>query len=242
MHNKAAIGLFILGILLGGSGGWLIARPATSSPGVLPSPKSSVPVGWQETNVVFDDHYAILLNIRQTDRVARLKDADTIIGFKVFDQYVPQGGAAVDIVTKRVEEYFDLPSATSFDEYKQNRDGLTIQENREVTIHGQRAVKQLYTASIGQKRSDGAIFKRPQANLLRYVIEGPDHQYLILKASGAAQTYLDAIALSIQIVPRSQVNKSTDVQLHVDANEPTDIQPTNGAEIDLFGDTTGIGL
>ncbi|MBI4175416.1 hypothetical protein HY523_02235 [Candidatus Berkelbacteria bacterium] len=238
MQPKIAIGLVILGILLGGGGGWLIKPQPVASP--TRTPVSSIPEGWQEVSLPFDDAYVLTLQIRITDKIARLKEGDQMIGFKVFDQYAPT--TAVDIVTKRLEQYYDLPAATSLGEYKENRDGFSVQQTREATIHGQAALKQLYTATIGQKRADGAILKRPQSNLMRYVIEGPEDRFVIMKASAAHQTYLDTIALSLRVVPASQATETDRVELDIQEDEPTDLQPTNGDGVDLFQGSSGINL
>lgn len=234
--------LLLIGIGLGGVGGWIIGQPTKpDSSAETPKVESTVPTGWRSMQLpIAGTSETLSLTIRETDQVARLVDGETEIGYKVVDSFAPKTGAAIDVILKRRVEYYELPDATSLDAYKEPQDGLTVQDSREVTIRGHRLLKQLYTAKIGQKQANGSIITKPIGNLMRYIIEGADGQIVILATSATFQTYLDKVAQSIDFgATGSNQSNENIIDLGGDASD-ADLTPTN--ENVLFQSTGGTEL
>lgn len=229
MWRGAIIFLFI-GLALGGVGGWfgpgLLAKPE-------PKPTTTVPAGFKTVTVPIPSG-GLELTIRETDTVARLKNDDKIIGYKVVDSFAKNSGASLDIVTERLADFYDRPEATDLAAYKEPISGLTIHQTKETSIDGHPAFKQLYDATLGQKRSDGAVIKKPVTNLLRYVIDGPGHHFLFLKTAAPFQTYLDTVAISLRFVaaPASGDPNAIDLGPNSSINDilPSENPQVNGGE------------
>jgi hypothetical protein len=233
---QRAVLFLVLGLVFGGLAGWFGPQFFIKE---TPTPKatSSVPAGFKKVTLSIPGG-GLEIYIRETDKVAKLKNEEQIIGYKVFDGFAQQTGAAVDIVTERLTEFYDRPEATDLATYKEAVSGLTLRETREATINGHAALKQLYDATLGQKRSDGAVIKKPVTNLLRYVIDGGNGRFILLKAPAGFQTYLDTVAVSVKFVAAPKTGDENAINLGTDASIdevlPTENPlPAGGEGIDL---------
>ncbi len=228
--------LFGVGVLLGAGAGWLIWY-APPEPTVTTSPLAKDD-GFQAVRLPKTN---LKLSIRMTDKVSRLEDEGQEIGYKIFDQFAPRSGANIDVILERRESFYERPTATTIEAYKEAQEGLTIQDSREITLKGHRLLKQLYTAKIGQKRTDGAILTKPVTNLMRYIIEGVDGQIVILEASATFQNYLDTIAQSIEFTTTTpEAGEKNTINLEADPSD-ANLTPTDSDGV-LFQSETGTGL
>lgn len=138
--------------------------------------------------------------IRPTDTVGRLTDeASTVIGVRIFDPLNGEIADAphVDVVWQRQTAFQDLPQATSFDDYKnQKSDDFTVDQAKELIIDGHPAIKQSYVAQVEVPGPFGTKQRRPVPGL-RWVIDRGEGEFLILRSSIGAQKYLDLVALSL---------------------------------------------
>lgn len=230
--DKLAIFTLILGLVLGGGAVWLLVdTPAT--PAATPTETSDVPTGFRLVSLGTSGMEFV---VRETDQVAKLDHNDQTIGYKVVDSFAQSTGAYVDIVTERVEEFYDLPAATDLAAYRENVAGLSIQKTIDVSMNGFTGVKQLYSASIGQKRGDGAIIKQPVNNLMRYVLLASDGRIVIIKSVATFQTYLDAFVKNFHFTAIGST-ATTDDAINLDS--PDDGTLTPGATNDQLFDTSG---
>lgn len=235
--NFFAIGMLVLGLALGGGAGWFLGQP-DSQPLPEATGSSQLPEGFHEVTIL---SAGLKLALRQTDQVANLKYEGKKIGYKLVDRYATATGAQVDIILDRVEDFFDLPTAKNLDAYRENVNGLNIQKTIDVSINGWKGLKQLYTAQLGQKRGDGTIIKRPTGGLLRYVILAPDDRIILLKSSGAFQTYLDTVAANLHFIPinsdkeeTDRINLGTDIEVDVvpESSSIELLNPTGTSEVE----------
>jgi len=196
---------------------------------------SDIPAGFRQVSL---GGSGLEFLVRETDQVAKLDHEGQTIGFKAFDSFAQTTGAYVDIVTERVEEFYDLPGATDLAAYRENVTGLNIQKTIDVSMNGFTGVKQLYSASIGQKRGDGAIVKQPVNNMMRYVLFAPDGRVVIIKSVATFQTYLDMFVKNFRFVVLGSTN---DTENGINLDSPDDGTLTPGATNDQLFDTTNQG-
>ncbi len=223
MMKRTPLLFILISFLIGGLGGWQYdAQVLHKAPTVKPT--SSIPAGFKNVTVAIPGG-GLQVTIRETDQITRLKNEDKLIGYKIFDSFAQQGGATVDVITDRLAEFYDLPEAKDLAAYKEPVIGLTIRETREANIAGHAALKQLYDATLGQKRSDGAVIKKPVPNLMRYIIQGNDDQFLILKSPASFQKYLDTVAVSIRFVAAPKTGDESVIDLGND-DSINDVLPT----------------
>lgn len=196
------IAVFVLGAALGAIGlkVWLDrhpVEPVTQGASVIDRSVQSVRI----------DEQGLLLSIRKTDSLARIKgEGDQIIGARIFDTWSGDQNTAsssIDLIWERQEKFFDQPDVKNLDGYrKPTTQGLTIQETKELMIDGRPALKQLYTMQLEVPGPFGSTSKQPVPNQLRYVIADGE-RFLILRAPGSQQTFLDAMAQSLTFTNKS---------------------------------------
>lgn len=238
--EKLTIGLFILGMLLGTGIGWLVFDFGKAEPEIAAPAASDLPDGFVDFPV---SQYGVAFPKRPTDKVAQLGHEGKNIGLKVYDGYAESTGVQIDIVTERVEEHYDLPTATDLAPYRENVPGLEIQRTIEFSGKGFRAIKQLYTASLGQKRADGSVVKKPVSNLLRFVLLADDGRIVVIKSSAAFQSYADLFVQNFRLTPVTANGLGTS-GVNLDGSSSIDVNPeaTDEDLLNGFNPTDAIGI
>lgn len=238
--NKLAILTLVLGLALGGLAGWLVTQSFVTDTVVPRAVSSDLPDGFKKVTLA---EAGLEIATRNTDQLSRLTNEDKSVGFKVSDQFAKTTGAYVEIITTRLEEFYDLPAATTLVPYRDNVSGLNIQKTVDVSLNGFVGIKQLYNASIGQKRSDGSIIKQPVNNLMRYVLQAPDGRIILVKSTGTFQAYLDSFVTHLKFIPiNSPANTDSGVSLDPSADEVISSGATSDQLFDNSMTNQGLNL
>lgn len=222
-----SLAVFLLGAALGGLGFKVWTdRQATVQTKSAPTGAAAVDRSQQTVAIAEQD---VQLTIRQTDAVARIKgEAEAVIGVRVFDTWSGDPNTAtssVDLIWERQEQLFDQPEATTLDAFRQpTTPGLTINETKELTIDGRPALKQLYSIEVEVPGPFGSTSKQPLPNQLRYVIADGE-RFLVLRAPGSRQTFLDAVALSLKFKAAGAGAGSPTSGISVDSPQPSSGHP-----------------
>lgn len=215
-----SLAVFILGAALGGLGFkvWVDHKTRSQSIQTTSSPSRN-----QQTVAVSEQ--GVELTIRPTDSVARIKgEGEAIIGVRVFDTWSGDPNTAtssIDLIWERQAKLSDQPEATTLDAFKApTTPGLTVNETKELTIDGRPALKQLYSAEVEVPGPFGSTSKQPLPGQLRYVIQDGE-RFLILRAPGSQQTFLDAVALALKFKAGGPSLGSSTSEIPVDITQPS---------------------
>ncbi len=229
---KSAFSLGIAVFLLGAASGVLGLRLATER--VSPPPDSAEPATTVDRSIqqFSVTEQGLHFTARPTDTLARLTDdAKSVVGVRVFDPWTGdvQTAQSVDLIWTRQEKLYDQPEATSLAAYRTPAiEGLTVQETKELAIDGRPALKQLYTIQVDVPGPFGSTSRQPLPNQLRYVIQNGE-RFLIIRAPGTRQGFLDAVAKSLTFNAPTTVPGSPTNSVPVDSSQPDTGRPIDSA-------------